>query len=261
MASADVSASGSMPPMMQSLDIVLPAFDEVHDLRIVSREFPAGRGSYSALHNTHLSNSLMTGSFESRHTGRDGVVQTMRYEGTLLNAPHDQRPTPHGQGVRRNPDKSVYTGQFKDGHPDGMGEWKAASPSCESYVGEWKRGKKHGHGVHKFENGDMYEGDWANGVFHDRGKYIYAFGDEFLGIFQQGVKKNGSFYFKDGRISRRVWERGQLVSCQDFDCRKRTYAPTITHAQVHDVERNTYGARHTQCAALGMVSPRGVRIP
>eukprot|EP00747_Dinoflagellata_sp_TGD_P162756 gnl/TRDRNA2_/TRDRNA2_180715_c0_seq1.p1 gnl/TRDRNA2_/TRDRNA2_180715_c0~~gnl/TRDRNA2_/TRDRNA2_180715_c0_seq1.p1 ORF type:complete len:297 (-),score=52.98 gnl/TRDRNA2_/TRDRNA2_180715_c0_seq1:178-1011(-) len=242
----------NLSPMQRSLDETMQIMEEVRDLQLVSREMADGRGKFEALHNCQLSRSLMSGTFEwSSNTGG-----TMRYDGTFLNDPESETPTPHGQGVRCNPDGSTYCGQWKNGLPDGSGEWKASSPSCASYVGDWKAGKRHGFGIQKFETGDMYEGDWANGCFQDRGKYTYANGDEFLGIWSNGVKLHGSFYFKDGRISRRTWQNGKLITCQDFDSRKRCYVPTHTNAQIHDPARNAYGNK----VVFGMISPRGVKI-
>jgi hypothetical protein len=241
---------GQLAPMMQTLDIVLQT--EKLDLEIVQREFPDGQGKFQVLHNNQLSRSLMSGNFESA-SSTGGLT---KYEGTFLNDPYQETPMPHGQGIRENPDGSIYTGQWKDGFPDGRGEWTAPPPSCESYVGEWKRGKKHGFGLQNFANGDSYEGDWADGKFQDRGKHVYANGDVFQGIYEKGVKVSGSFYFKDGRVSTRKWLNGKLISCQDFDSRRRVYNPTISCDQVHAPERNTYGAK----VSSGMISPRGVKI-
>jgi len=123
-------------------------------------------------------------------------------------------------------------------------------------VGEWKKGKKHGFGLQNFATGDSYEGDWADGKFQDRGKYTYANGDVFQGIYDKGLKVSGSFYFKDGRVSTRKWENGKLLSCQDFDSRRKVYNPTVSHHQIHAPDRNVYGAK----VSFGMVSPRGVKI-
>lgn len=239
------------PPMMQPLDIPLAVPEVAQDLQIVTRDFGDNRGKFATLHNTQMSLSFMTGTFESVNSSG----HTARYEGTFVSDPHNEQPIPHGQGVRVNADGSTYTGQWKKGHPDGGGEWRAPAPSVESYTGDWKAGKRHGFGIQKFENGDTYEGDWANGSFQDRGKYIYASGDEFLGIWSGGKKSEGSFYFKDGRVSRRTWNNGKLVTCQDFDSRKKSYLPTISHAKVHNPELNKYGGVDRR----GMISPRGIR--
>merc|ERR1719343_275344 len=124
--------------MMESLDEVLSLKEDVRDLQVVTRELRDGQGRFEALHNAQLSNSLMTGTFESQTAGG-----FMRYEGTFLNDPHAELPRPTGQGKRSNPDGSTYTGQWKDGQPHGHGEWRARPPSCESYIGEWKAGRKH----------------------------------------------------------------------------------------------------------------------
>jgi len=241
-----------LPPMMQPLDVVLKT--EKLDLEVIQREFRDGQGKVQVLHNSQLSRSLMSGSFESA-SSTGGVT---KYEGTLLGDPHKEPPLPHGQGMRQNPDGSTYAGQWKDGFPDGRGEWKAPPSSGDdmsldnnsscgaraaSYVGEWKRGKKQGFGVQIFTNADSYEGDWADGKFQDRGKYTYVNGDVFQGIYDGGVKVSGSFYFEDGRVSTRKWQNGKLISCQDFDSKKRVYNPTILHTQVHAPERNVYGAK------------------
>ncbi|CAE8614548.1 unnamed protein product [Polarella glacialis] len=228
--------------------------DNVNDLKVMTREFPDGRGTFSLLHHQHLSKSMMSGVFESVSSA-GGVT---RYEGTFHGDPHQDGPVPNGQGVRTNPDGSTYSGQWKDGFPHGTGEWKAAEPSTESFVGEWQRGKKHGFGIMKFANGDCYEGDWFEGKFQDRGKYIYANKDEFMGLWEKGVKVSGTFYYKDGRISTRKWQNGKLISCQEFDARKKVYHPTMTHAQAHDPERTSYG-NQTVFSGNPMLSPSGIR--
>lgn len=240
------------PPMMRSLDETVPTEEQVVDLAVVERDFPEGQGKFEALHNSQLSRSLMSGSytFESETAGQS------RYDGTFLNDPAQEGPKSHGQGVRKNADGSTHSGQWKNGFLDGPGEWKAPPPSCESYTGEWKKGKKHGFGIQKFENGDVYEGDWANGYFQDRGKYTYANGDEFSGLWNVGKKKQGTFYYRDGKLSTRSWaDDGRLLTCQDYDSQRKRYQPTLTTKQVHDPSRNVYGAE----SSFRVVSPSGVQ--
>jgi len=228
-----------IPPMQMPLDVTMPVPPEVQDVKFETREFPFGQGKFEARHNSALSRSLLSGSLEAVTS----IGGRSRYEGTFLNDPKDEGPCLHGQGQRQNVDGSTYTGQWKDNQPHGHGEWRAPHPSFESYIGEWKVGKRHGFGIHKFPNGDMYEGDWKSGCFHDRGAYTYANGDQFCGIFEGGIKAHGSFYFKDGRISRRTYQNGRLMTCQDFDPRKRSYLPTITRGEAHDPARNCYGSK------------------
>ncbi|CAK9038211.1 unnamed protein product [Durusdinium trenchii] len=239
--------------MSQSLDEPVRGLEKVDDLKVHHREFFGGVGSFTVLKHEHLSQSTMSGSFTlTSSTG--GVTE---YKGCFNGNPADDGPTPNGLGVRINPDGSSFAGEWKEGFPHGQGEWKAAAPSCESYVGEWKRGKKHGYGTMKFNNGDCYEGDWADGKFQDRGKYTYSNGDEFMGLWEKGVKVSGTFYFADGRVSTRKWQGGKLVSCQEFDARKRSYMPTTTHQQVHDPRANQYGAA---ASMSNMITCNGVRV-
>eukprot|EP00928_Gymnodinium_smaydae_P046512 TRINITY_DN30997_c0_g1_i1.p1 TRINITY_DN30997_c0_g1~~TRINITY_DN30997_c0_g1_i1.p1 ORF type:complete len:272 (-),score=49.05 TRINITY_DN30997_c0_g1_i1:27-842(-) len=253
---ADETSPHDLPPMMRPLDVVLPTPEEVRDIAIIKRELPDDKGTFEALHNVQLSNSLMSGCYESSiSTG--GVS---RYEGTFLNKdPKQELPMPSGQGIRTNADGSTYAGQWKDGFPHGDGEWQAPPPSTESYIGEWKRGKKHGFGVQHFQNGDLYEGDWMDGKFQDRGKYVYANGDEFMGTFDKGLKVAGTFYFTDGRTSNRKWVNGVLVTCQDFDSRRGRYQTTVHKDDVHAQGSLRYGDPALR-SSFGVVSPRGIRI-
>mmetsp|Transcript_53511 Transcript_53511/g.114419 ORF Transcript_53511/g.114419 Transcript_53511/m.114419 type:complete len:380 (+) Transcript_53511:80-1219(+) len=245
----------NIPPMMHPLDEVLELPEPVQDLQLVTRDFAEGRGIFEAVHNKMLSKSLLSGSFQCTSS----LGKSMRYDGTFLSDPHGENPMPCGQGVRTNPDGSTYSGQWKDGNYHGHGEWRNAA-TRESYRGDWKKGKKHGFGVQCFANGDVYEGDWADSKFQDRGKYVYANGDEFLGFFEKGVKVQGTFHYKDGRISTRRWQNGSLVSCQDFDPHRRSYQATITKAQVHDPIRGRVGASALGAIGASVVTPRGIRI-
>lgn len=212
-----------------SLSTVLPCPPEVQDVQLLKRDFPNGAGRFEVKYNTALSKSLLSGVLEfGSSTG--GMT---RYEGTFRNDADGECPTPHGDGVRHFGDGSTYTGQWKNGTQDGHGEWKGGPPSYESYVGEFRNGRRHGYGIQKFANGDRYEGDWKDGKFHDRGNFFYANGDKFLGVWKDGMKLNGSLYFQDGRVSRRTFDAGRLMSCQDFDPRKKTYLPTITRKDIH----------------------------
>lgn len=226
----DPSKSGQPP-----LSVALPCPPEVQDVQFLKRDFPGGAGTFEVKYNSALSKSLLSGVLEfASSTG--GVTC---YEGSFLNDAYSECPKLHGDGVRHGPDGSAYSGQWANGVQEGHGEWRQGPPSYESYVGDWRKGQRHGFGIHKFANGDRYEGDWKEGKFHDRGKFYYANGDKFLGIWKEGMKVNGSLYFQDGRVSRRTYDQGRLMTCQDFDPRKNHYLPTITRNDVHDHGRDT----------------------
>jgi hypothetical protein len=244
-------AVAELPPMQQPLDQHLDLPEDIQDVQTVVRECEDGKGTFEALHHKHMPGTEIFGKFTSK-CSNGGITE---YEGSFLCDPHNEQPIPSGKGVRTNADGSTYSGQWKNGFPDGHGELCSGPPATSSYVGEWKRGKKHGFGLMKFDNGDSYEGDWNNGYFQDRGKYTYASGDEFLGIFENGLKKSGTFYFVDGRVSTRKYEKGCLVSCQEFNVKRQSYQPTLTKEQIHDPERNMYGST----VPSNVISPRGIR--
>lgn len=213
--------------------------EEVNDVRRVRREFRTSNnaevGHFEAFYNSALSRSLLSGVVEF-DTSNGGAS---RYEGMFMNDPENECPMPHGEGVRRNTDGSTYSGQWKSGTMHGHGELVGPPPANETYVGDWRNGKRHGFGTQTFGNGDRYEGDWVEGKFHDRGTFKSANGDRFEGIWADGMKKYGSIYFVDGRVSRRTFDSGRLMSCQDFDPRRRAYLPTKTRRETHKAGMST----------------------
>jgi serine/threonine protein kinase len=74
-----------------------------------------------------------------------------------------------------------YTGNLKDGKPEGKGVYTA---SGGSYDGEWKNGLPNGFGiiVENDENRNTYEGEWKDGFKNGKGtEYEYVpFGDVYL---------------------------------------------------------------------------------
>eukprot|EP00913_Durusdinium_trenchii_P027837 g26101.t1 len=158
--------------------------------KVHHREFFGGVGSFTVLKHEHLSQSTMSGSFTlTSSTGGvteykgcfngnpaddgptpnglgvrinpDGSSFAGEWKeperGTWTCAWHRDRTRraeeEPGQRVQEHLPASSVRDLLKEGFPHGQGEWKAAAPSCESYVGEWKRGKKHGYGTMKFNNG------------------------------------------------------------------------------------------------------------
>ena len=76
-------------------------------------------------------------------------------------------------------------------------------PAClqctddSNYVGEYQRGKRHGHGVYSFPNGDCYVGQYADDLPHGHGVYHFASGQRYEGNWQQGKKHGWSIYTVD----------------------------------------------------------------
>lgn len=87
-----------------------------------------------------------------------------------------------------------YTGEMKDGEPDGHGELLIGSGGC--YKGEFKNGELHGFGVLTDGSGGSYEGEFKDGVFDGRGKAVYASGETYEGEFKNGEKDGKGIFIK-----------------------------------------------------------------
>jgi len=215
---------------------------EKWNIDMIHRSYGDDSQVLRAKYNVDLPTSLMSGEFEFA-TGPARV----RYEGTCID--RGGCPVPHGVGIRRNGDGCQYRGEWKDGRPHGIGEF--IDPKLnESYCGEWRGGWRQGFGIAKFQNGDKYEGEWFKGKFHDRGNYFYSTGDCFAGTWADGVKVEGTFYFRDGRESRRTYSNGRLMSTQDYDPKKKCYLPTVRRHDVHNPDNTRY-----QSAVRGAIEP------
>ena len=131
-------------------------------------------------------------------------------------------------------DKSIYSGNYKDGIPDGNGIYRAETYEYkgsfgkikhkddlfkvvphgkgkfmmikeddglivgDSFDGNWIDGNWNGYGVH-IRKGDKYEGDFANDKRHGKGKYTYANGNKYEGDWVNGDQHGkGTFIWADG---------------------------------------------------------------
>jgi hypothetical protein len=59
-------------------------------------------------------------------------------------------------------------------HGDGIEVWGPPGKHQATYVGKFYKGKKHGPGCFKWEDGSYYEGNFDNGMFSGNGKYYFA---------------------------------------------------------------------------------------
>ena len=74
------------------------------------------------------------------------------YEGTL----HPQSGLPHGEGMMKFSDGSVYSGQWADDLREGVGTERCAG---DEYKGGWHIDRKHGFGTCTYAAGDRFEGE------------------------------------------------------------------------------------------------------
>ena len=76
----------------------------------------------------------------------------------------------HGKG-KLTTKQGVYTGQFKNGHKSGTGEfkWKDAS----YYRGSYAQGQRDGDGeFFNSKNQTRSRGFWKNGILEGQGQYV-----------------------------------------------------------------------------------------
>ncbi len=99
----------------------------------------------------------------------------------------------------------VYTGEVKDGRPNGQGLIRLINGI--SYSGNFKKGFPDGQGVFKYPDGRQYVGSVKKGFPDGQGTYIWAEGSIYIGGFKDG-KKHGEGTYTDLNGARYVggWE-------------------------------------------------------
>ncbi|OYU54683.1 MAG: hypothetical protein CFE25_15470 [Chitinophagaceae bacterium BSSC1] len=111
--------------------------------------------------------------------------------------------------------RTSYTGQFKDGKPDGEG---TLIEYDDIYKGHFEKGKKNGNGILTVKDGSTYTGIWKKdelieGTFKDKKGTSYTGqftkGDLGMIVYQgEGVETSGRFM---GRTKKGKWEKGDLT--------------------------------------------------
>jgi hypothetical protein len=95
-----------------------------------------------------------------------------------------------GYGTYKWGDGNTYTGEWKNGQPDGKGI--LVSPYGTTYSGQWKQNRLHGKGRLTYYNGDVYVGEFKHGKRHGKG-ILY---DKDHKIIKKGTWKNDVFVGK-----------------------------------------------------------------
>ncbi len=128
----------------------------------------------------------------------------------------------NGKGIISYEDGTQYTGEFKDGKPNGMGTFvypkgktmEAAKPISyggrtftrglpmgEKYVGEVKDGKREGKGTLTYYSKAVYTGEFKDDMLSGKGTMINPNGIKYEGDFENGQPNGiGTAYFPDGKI-------------------------------------------------------------
>jgi hypothetical protein len=92
----------------------------------------------------------------------------------------------------------TYTGEVKDGKPNGMGVAKYKSGNAVRYVGNFQNGMYNGKGTMFFKEGAFLTGEWKNGKLNGKGSFLSEAGLLYIGNFANGVKQGrGILFYKD----------------------------------------------------------------
>ena len=103
------------------------------------------------------------------------------------------------ENLRDGWDGSInYTGEIKDGKPNGMGVATYKSGNAIRYVGRFVNGMYNGKGTMFFNNGAFLTGEWRNGKLNGKGSFLSEAGVLYIGDFVNGVKEGkGILFYKD----------------------------------------------------------------
>lgn len=104
-----------------------------------------------------------------------------------------------------------YSGEFKEGHANGLGEYR--NNTCGSlYVGHFNHDLPEGHGKETWDDGAVYVGDFEKGKKHGRGKFVVD-GLILEGSFLRGgFHGEGSLTSKNKRVFEGSWQESVLQS-------------------------------------------------
>lgn len=120
----------------------------------------------------------------------------------------------------------TYTGEIKNGKPNGMGVARYISGKALRYVGQFADGMYSGKGTILFSDGTFVTGNWVKGEQNGKGAYLNASGVLYIGDMKKGnrhgegtqIYKDNSFVkgsFVNGKIEGRcinVWKEGKIIS-------------------------------------------------
>ena len=129
----------------------------------------------------------------------------------------------------------TYTGEVKDGKPNGMGAAKYASGNVVRYVGNFVNGFYNGKGTMLFTDGAFLTGNWKNGKLDGRGSNLNGDGSLYVGEFSDGIKNGkGTLIYKDNSVVKggfkndkmqgrciNIWTDGSIISEIIYDNDKR----------------------------------------
>lgn len=185
------------------------------------------------------------------------------YEGEVL------EKKPHGRGQKKKTDEWVYTGEFKNGYMQGIGEmvWE----TLEEYKGNFQLNRQEGKGEFRWPDGSFYEGDWEKSKMHGKGTYFYkdeyVYNGEFINGLKQGFgickwsngKSFEGYWMKDrydgigketseiGKIVNGIWRNGNIINEENM------ISSEVKKGQARKLRRNKH--LMTECPERKDLSP------
>ena len=126
----------------------------------------------------------------------------------------------------------TYTGEVKNGKPDGMGVATYSSGNASRYVGNFSNGMYNGKGVMLFKDSVSFlAGEWRGGKLNGKGANLMSGGSIYIGDFANGVKNGRGvlFYadnsamvasYRDDKLNGRgisIWKDGNIISDCIYD--------------------------------------------
>ncbi len=110
-----------------------------------------------------------------------------------------------------------YTGWFRGDRvrgfvPHGRGVMKYENGSV--YSGQWRDGRMHGNGAMRWEDGSRYSGNWVHGKREGYGSYHWPWGDSYVGGWKDNrMHGQGTYRYQDGRTVKGFWKDTTVVAC------------------------------------------------
>ena len=115
----------------------------------------------------------------------------------------------NGKGVYRYQNGAIYSGDFSQNKPDGIGTLIFSNGN--KYVGHWKNNRKEGEGKMLFTSGETYSGQFVANRFHGYGIYQFKNGNRYEGYWREGKPHGeGSLYKPDEETVAGIWTDGKL---------------------------------------------------
>lgn len=106
---------------------------------------------------------------------------------------------------------SVYTGELRDGRPNGQGRLEIRSG--EVFEGTFAEGVLNGQGVHMDAAGNRFEGEFRAGALNGKGRQRARTGEIFTGTFVDGLKHGkGETRLPGGTVYASEWAMGTEIS-------------------------------------------------